>query len=230
MLEIIPSSELTFTTSGDDIPGDEKNNLCLKAYQLLKKKFSLGAVHIHLHKTIPTGAGLGGGSADAAYTLLTLNILFSLNLSQSELVQYASQLGSDCAFFIYTTPMIGTSRGEVLNPIALSLKGKYLVLIKPDVHISTAEAYAGIVPQPNSFILSTILSIPFQEWRSCIVNDFEENLFTKYPRLQSLKNSLYECGAWYASMSGSGSSVYGLFDAKPDTAKLENVIWSGSLN
>lgn len=205
ILEVIPSGKFEFTTSGNPIPGGE--NLCVKAYDLLKPP----PAKIHLHKIIPAGAGLGGGSSDAAWTLRLLNDVFDLKYSKEKLRSLAAQLGSDCAFFIDDGPMIGTGRGEVLTPANISLKGMFIVIIKPDIHVSTAEAYAGIVPKESKLDIENI-----QDLR----NDFEPSIFKKYPLLASIKATLYEAGASYASMSGSGSSVFGLFPQAPAYEKL----------
>lgn len=229
IVEVIPSNTTEFIASGITIPGENNTNLCLKAYELLKSEYNLSPVEIRLHKVIPTGAGLGGGSADAAYTLRLLNQLFNLQLSIAQLKDYAQQLGSDCAFFIEDKPMLGLGRGEILEPIQLSLKGKFLVLLKPNVHVSTAEAYKGVKPttaQPR--VKDIIENIPLQEWKHILKNDFEESVFQSHPIIRQYKEKLYTAGALYACMSGSGSSVFGIFE-KPFDFKGENLIWSGLL-
>jgi 4-diphosphocytidyl-2-C-methyl-D-erythritol kinase len=213
ILEIIPADTFSFNATGDVILGPPEQNLCVKAYQLLKKDFDLLPVKIHLHKIIPSGAGLGGGSSDAAYTLRLLNDVFSLKLSQEVLIQYASRLGSDCAFFVQDKPMLGKGRGELLTPITLTLKGKFLVVTKPDIHVSTADAFAGIVPHVPSYSIHEIVTTyPAERWSGMLKNDFEDSVFKKYPVLQSIKEKLYARGAMYASMSGTGSSLFGIFD------------------
>jgi 4-diphosphocytidyl-2-C-methyl-D-erythritol kinase len=231
ILEIIPSEQLVFTASGNIIPGKEEDNLCLKAYHLLQADFNLPPVKIHLHKIIPTGAGLGGGSSDAAHTLRLLNRIFGLGLSDEKLMAYAANLGSDCAFFIQDKPMLGTGRGEILQPLSLSLKGKYLVLIKPDIHVSTAEAYGGIVPREPSRSLRTLLTdASFPEWKNSLVNDFEETVFRKHPAIADVKEMLYRHGARYACMSGSGATVLGLFDEPVSLpVKTGYDFWAGTL-
>ena len=232
ILEILPSTEFTFSSSGDSIPGNIADNLCVKAYHLLQKDFQLTPVKIHLHKTIPTGAGLGGGSSDAAFTLKILKEIFSLPLSNQDLQVYAAQLGSDCAYFIKGVPMIGSGRGEVLHEINLDLKGKYIIIVKPDVHISTAEAYAGVTPhQPGIHVEKILTDHSIKEWKELLVNDFERSVFAKYPEIKRIKDVLYEQGALYASMSGSGSSVFGIFS---ELVKVEHhfpatKFWSGFL-
>jgi 4-diphosphocytidyl-2-C-methyl-D-erythritol kinase len=212
-LEILPSKTISFEISGNTIPGNSSDNLCLKAYHLLRKDFKLSPVSIHLHKIIPTGAGLGGGSSDGAHTLRLLNQIFDLKLSHEKLKTYALQLGSDCPFFIEDKPMIGSGRGEVLTDVSISLSGKFFVLVKPDVHISTAEAYGGITPIQNSVSVKDILEKKsIEEWRNHLKNDFEESVFAKHPLIRSIKQKFYRHGALYASMSGSGSAVFGIFE------------------
>jgi 4-diphosphocytidyl-2-C-methyl-D-erythritol kinase len=232
ILEIIPSTSLSFQTSGHSIPGKVEDNICLKAYELVKKDFPIEPVQIHLHKIIPMGAGLGGGSSDGAHTLRLLNTLFELNLKPEQLRNYAAQLGSDCPFFMDDQPMLGTGRGEVLTTVSFSLSGKFIVIVKPDIHVSTAEAYASISPQLPSMSLSKCIQLPLPEWKNNLINDFEKSVFTKYPLIKKLKEEMYLAGATYASMSGSGSSVFGIFDAPialPEVFK-PMIHWSGKLN
>lgn len=216
ILEIIPSDEFSFSLSGNTIPGEDHDNLCVKAYRMMQAVYSLPAVKMHLHKIIPTGAGLGGGSSDAAWTLRLLNDLFGLNLSKEVLKEYAARLGSDCAFFVHDIPMIGSGRGEVLTPVKISLKGKHLVLVKPDIHVSTAEAYKGITPAEPVHKISDVLGMPISEWKKFLVNDFEKTVAKKFKVIEEIKEKLYKTGADYASMTGSGSAVYGIFTVKPD--------------
>lgn len=216
VLEIVKSSKYAFTSSGVAIPGQPEQNLCVRAFKLLKKDFGLQEVSMYLHKLIPIGAGLGGGSADAAFVLKSLNILFELFLDDSLLEDYAAQLGSDCAFFIQNKPVMAYGRGNEFENIDLNLSGKYLLLVTPPLHVSTADAYAGIKPQESEANLKNILEqTPVEQWKGAVKNDFEETVFRKYPELASLKDKLYDLGALYASMSGSGSAVYGIFDAEP---------------
>lgn len=215
-LEIILAKKTIFTSSGIAIPGSEKDNLILKAYQLLKRDFNdLPPIAIHLHKAIPIGAGLGGGSADAAFALKAMNKLFDLYLEDWFLEDYAAQLGSDCAFFIENTPKIATGRGEILKAIDLELKGKWLVLVNPNIHIGTKEAYVGIKPKQPEVDLRVILA-DRQRWKDELVNDFEYGIFEIHPEIKAIKESLYEQGAFYSAMSGSGSTVFGLFDKEPE--------------
>ncbi len=231
VLEIIPSSKLSFQSSGNVIPGREEDNLCLRAYQLLKDEFDIGPVQIHLHKIIPTGAGLGGGSADAAYTLRILNEIFTLKLSVKQLSRYASQLGSDCAFFIHDEPMHGSGRGELLEKIEVNLRGKFLVVVNPGIHVATQQAFAGVTPGIPIHRLREIIQGPVEKWRQAVENDFENSVFKIHPTIANLKQEMYSLGAVYASMSGSGSSVFGIFESEvklPASFKTMNQ-WSGFL-
>lgn len=205
-------SPVHFTGSGLGIEGDPGANLCVKAYHLLKNDFPrLPAVQMHLHKAIPMGAGLGGGSSDGAFTLLLLNQKFRLGISQQQLLQYALQLGSDCPFFILNKPCIGLGRGEQLQPVALDLAGYQLVLVNPGIHISTREAFGAITPKHPALPVQSLWQLPVQQWEHSIVNDFETGVFGLHPVLATIKQALYKAGAVYASMSGSGSTLYGLF-------------------
>lgn len=232
VLEVIPADHFSFAVSGTPIPGTTSDNLCVRAYALLRKEFDIGPVAMHLLKCLPMGAGLGGGSANGAYTLKALNNIFNLDLDAARLKALAGRLGSDCAFFIDSTPAIGHGRGEVLSHTDISLKGKFIVIVKPDLNISTAEAYAGVTPHPPGAGLADILEkhAP-EEWKYLLRNDFEPSIFKRFPVVATLQQKLYAHGAVYASMSGSGSAVYGLFHAQID---LRNVFegvtyWSGVL-
>lgn len=230
ILEVIESDELTFSASGLVIPGDAANNLCLKAYHLLAKEHNLPPVKIHLHKIVPTGAGLGGGSSDGAHALRTINLLFDLRLTDTELAALAARLGSDCPFFIYDKPMTGKGRGEILAPATVSLKGYHLVLLNPGVHVSTADAFGGVVPRVPARPMDEILELPVPAWRGQLENDFEESIFRKYPVIGKLRDKLYSAGAVYSAMSGSGSSVFGIFDSPVASEGLHSqLIWQGSL-
>jgi len=212
ILEIVPADKAAVYLSGKTIDGSTGNNLCWKAYRLLQNDYALPPAAIYLHKLIPTGAGLGGGSSDAAHTLLVLNRLFELNRSNEQLLYYAAQLGSDCAFFTQMQPMLAEGRGELLRPANISLAGYYLLLVLPNVHISTAEAYAGISPKTPRYALEETINLPVKEWRHQLSNDFEEHIFKRHPLLAAIKEDLYSKGAVYAAMSGSGSTIFGLFD------------------
>ncbi len=215
VLEIIRADHLAFTASGETIPGADHDNLCVRAYHLVNDDYDLPPVHIHLHKIIPTGAGLGGGSADAAYTLRLLKTLFDLPLTHEQMQRYAATLGSDCPFFVSDVPMRGQGRGEVLTPTKAFLKGKYLVLVKPDIHVSTAEAYRGVKPMDARPSVVEVLAQPLARWRETLVNDFERSVFETHPAIAALKLRMYAAGAVYAAMSGSGASVFGVFDQVP---------------
>jgi len=216
-LEILPSKQFEFTVSGLEIKGDKDNNLCSKAYQILKKDFpELPFVKIWLHKHIPMGAGLGGGSADGAFTLKMLKEQFLPQLSTDQLISYAAQLGSDCPFFIYNKPCFATGRGELLNPINLDLSDYCFVIVYPGLHIGTAWAFSQITPKGSHRSLGSIVQEPIEQWRSDLVNDFEGAVLKEFPPLSLLKEQLYKAGAIYASMTGSGSAFYGIFSSKPD--------------
>ena len=197
--------------SGIQIAGNEEDNLVVKAYNLLDKLYSLPPVEINLLKHIPSGAGLGGGSADAAFMLSMLNQSFELGIENVRLEEYAAQLGADCAFFIQNKPVFATGIGNLFESINLSLKGYYLVLVKPDIFVSTKDAFALIQPAKPTHSLKEIARMPVETWRATMKNDFEYSVFQKYPEIAAIKDKLYDMGAIYASMSGSGSSVYGIF-------------------
>lgn len=201
-----------FSSSGLPIAGNANTNLCIKAYLLLKDHFpELPVIQMFLHKAIPMGAGLGGGSADGAFTLQLLNKIFNLNLPASQLLDYALQLGSDCPFFIINKPAFALGRGEMLQPISLSLTGYSIIIIYPAIHISTAQAFAGIVPKQPAISLQQLILEPVSSWRNTIVNDFEEALFALHPLLCQIKEKFYATGATYAAISGSGSTIYGIY-------------------
>ncbi|MEX2593716.1 MAG: 4-(cytidine 5'-diphospho)-2-C-methyl-D-erythritol kinase [Anditalea sp.] len=215
-LEIILSNKTTFASTGLKIPGVEKDNLILKAFQLLKKDFNeLPPIAIHLHKAIPMGAGLGGGSADAAFALKLMNNLFDLHLEDWFLEDYAAVLGSDCPFFVENKPKIAKGRGEILEKIDIDLKGKWIVLVNPQIHIGTKDAYAGVMPKQSPYNLRETLA-DRTLWKDRLTNDFEESVFKIHPEITAIKTRLYEAGAFYAAMSGSGSTVFGLFDREPE--------------
>ena len=217
VLEIIESETLTFKSTGIEIPGNPLENLCLKAYHLIRTDHDIPPVSIHLHKVIPIGAGLGGGSADGAFMLRLLNDKFELNISNERLEAYASKLGSDCPFFIQNTPRMARGTGNEFSELSLDLKGYHLVLIYPDIHVSTKEAYSGIVPKRRDLKLGSILKTPIEDWRDQVYNDFEDSIFPKHPIIKEVKDSLYQQGAIYASMTGSGATVFGLFEEEKQT-------------
>lgn len=209
----ISSQSIQFTSSGITIDGNEEDNLCVKAYYLLKRYHpQIPNVKMHLHKAILMGAGLGGGSADGAYTLMVLNEKYQLQLSKEQLINYASQLGSDCAFFIINQPCFAEGRGEIVTPIAIDLSDYTFVVVNPGIHINTSWAYAQLHPTTPSKSIRKIIQQPVNTWKNELVNGFEEVIFKEYPGIAFIKKNLYGKGAVYASMSGSGSSVYGLFE------------------
>ncbi len=216
-LEIIIEPEtsaapLTFTSSGLTINGDPYNNLCYKAYFLLKKDYpSIPNIKMHLHKKIPMGAGLGGGSSDGAFTLVTLNQLFNLQLSEQALLDYALQLGSDCPFFILNKPAFAKGRGEILTPTTVDLNGYKIIIVNPGIAISTKLAFSLITPKAPDNNLLAVIQQPITTWKDELINDFEEPIFNSFPELANIKETLYQKGAIYASMTGTGSTVYGIF-------------------
>lgn len=243
ILEVVEGKELKIEQYGIGIPavaGEEglmnpEENICVKAYRALAADFDIPPVEIYLHKNIPVGAGLGGGSSDAAHTILAIDKLYNLNLTHSQMAQYASSLGSDCAFFIYNKPMMGRGRGEILTPYTLDSLANYTIkLVHPPVFVSTADAYRGIVtralyeqkyagaaqeqipqetlPFLDNRRLEELLQQPVGKWRDSVINDFETTVFAKYQLLAEYKKSLYEEGAIYAAMSGSGSTLFGIFE------------------
>jgi 4-diphosphocytidyl-2-C-methyl-D-erythritol kinase len=227
VLEILPAknqeNDLIFSVTGAEIEGDPNDNLCSKAYQLLKKDFpQLPPVKIHLHKAIPMGAGLGGGSADGAFTLSLLNDQFGLLLKDDQLANYAIQLGSDCPFFIYNKPCVAKGRGEILEGVTVNLSGYHLVLVNPGIHVNTGWAFSQLNPantqrenSPLNKSLQSIIAQPIQSWKDELVNDFETPVFATHPVIKEIKEIFYNSGALYASMSGSGSSVFGIFKNAP---------------
>jgi 4-diphosphocytidyl-2-C-methyl-D-erythritol kinase len=216
-LEIIQSEKFQFFSTGNSIPIAAEENICTKAYQLLKKDFDLPTVHMHLHKVIPTGAGLGGGSADGAFTLLLLNKKFKLELSEAQLIDYALQLGSDCPIFILNQPCFASSRGEKLIPVELDLSTYKIVLVHPGMHISTAWAFNNLKLKSKEVSIKEVVSKPVHEWNEFIFNDFEEPVFEHYAEIGEVKKLLISQGALYASLTGSGSAVYGIFDKEAET-------------
>ena len=214
---ISPDGKLMITLArAGGVDWNPLEDLTARAYSLLDADFQLPAVKIYLEKTAPVGAGLGGGSSDAAFALRMLAELFGLPLSKEQLAAYAARLGSDCSFFIYEEPMLGTGRGEVLTPFPLSLEGCELKVVVPEgIAVSTADAYRGILPREarahQPMALRDALARPVSEWKACLVNDFEETVFARHPELAAIKQSLYDAGAVYAAMSGSGSALFALF-------------------
>jgi 4-diphosphocytidyl-2-C-methyl-D-erythritol kinase len=225
-LEIIPQSTpsekpVIFSCSGIFIPGETESNLCLKAYYLLKNKFpKLPSIQMHLHKNIPMGAGLGGGSSDGAFTLKLLNEKFKLNIPNDELLEFALTLGSDSPFFIKNIPVHATGRGEIMQPTSVDLSNKKIALVLPGIHVSTALAFKGCTISSSIETCDRITKQPIDTWKDQLINDFEQTVFPNYPALATIKEQLYDAGAIYASMTGTGSTVYGIFNDTPDLDHL----------
>ena len=214
ILEVTPSTEettLICTGESNDIPTEK--NIVYKAWKLLQEEYGIGHVKIHLHKIIPSGAGMGGGSSDGTFMLKALNDLFQLNLSVHRLEELSAHLGSDCPFFVQNKAALISGRGEVVNPVNFSLGGKFLVVVNPGIHISTAQAFQGIQPKPSNFDWKKL--IESQELNETLKNDFEPQVFNLFPEIEKIKEKLMSAGAIYASMSGTGSTVYGIFNVDP---------------
>jgi 4-diphosphocytidyl-2-C-methyl-D-erythritol kinase len=227
IVEVVPAKLFAFSHTGISIPGDVSNNLCVKAYHLLKADFpEMGDVKIHLHKNIPMGAGLGGGSGDGTTVLILLNQLFELNLTQKQLIEYAARLGSDCPFFIFNEACHATGRGEILEPTSIDLSSYTIALVHPGIHIATSWAFQQLSPCVKEKSIATIIKQPMNTWKSELINDFEAPVFKAHPSLEAFKNNLYSQGAIYASMSGSGSSLFGIF---PKGTKIESPTDKASL-
>ncbi|MBD1432450.1 4-(cytidine 5'-diphospho)-2-C-methyl-D-erythritol kinase [Sphingobacterium sp. DN00404] len=225
IIEIISTESATKATleiTGLHLPVED-NNLCLKAYHLLAERFSLPPVHIHLHKQIPFGAGLGGGSSDGAFVLKMLNEKFNIGLSALQLEEEAAKLGADCPFFMQNKPLYAEGIGTDFSPISIDLSDKFLVLVKPEISIATAEAYQHVKPNSSNDDLREVLQLPVQDWKFYVKNDFEEGIFEIYPIIRKIKLALYAAGALYASMSGSGSAVYGIFPKPVDLTTLKGL-------
>ena len=232
-LEYVVSPEKTdhdiITITGINIVGNQEDNLVIKTIKRIRKTYPIPYLKIHLHKVIPLGAGLGGGSSDAANLLRIINRCFNLSIPAGRLKSIALELGSDCPFFIDGTPAYATGRGEILEPVGDVLSGYYLVLLNPGIGINTREAYQSCHPQKPTISLNAIIKKPIAEWKNLMVNDFEEFAFSKHPVISTIKNEMYNSGALFSLMSGSGSSVYGVFQKKPEIpGKLKKfVIWEG---
>lgn len=223
ILELVESNEPVFTTSGLEIPGS--GNLVLDAVAEFKRHKSIPSLAFHLHKLIPMGGGLGGGSSDAAFALKLMRDLYAPEMGNDQLCEMASKIGSDCAFFINGGLQYATGRGEILAPLTFSLKNKYVVLVNLGIHVSTKEAFEGITPSNDRTPLKEILEKPIHTWKEELINDFEEPVFAKYPELARIKNELYEHGAVYAAMTGSGSTLFGIFESE-----IDSIPWSQKVN
>ncbi len=221
VIELMEAPKTEITIIGQSIPGAPENNIVLKAWHMLKQDFPiLPSVHFYLLKNIPVGAGLGSGSANGAYTLIALNRKYRLQLSMQQLIDYALQLGSDCPFFIINQPCIATGRGEVLKPIELNLSGYQLVIVNPGIHVATTWAFGQTRPRRASTHLCSTITMPVASWRNIITNDFEESVIHTIPEIGTIKNYLYQQGAEFVLMSGSGSTVYGLFKKEVSAAPM----------
>lgn len=212
-----------FTGKGIVIDCATEDNICLKAYRLMRERFGIGGVNITLDKRVPFGAGLGGGSSDGTAVIMALNDIFSLNLSEQQLIDLAAELGSDTPFFVRCSPQLCEGRGEIMRPIDIDLEGLWIAIVKPDVSISTREAYAGIRPEIPTTPLSQRITAPRSEWQECIKNDFEKSIFAAHPDLATIKKSLIAAGAVYAAMSGSGSAIFGLFESEASAETMRSI-------
>jgi 4-diphosphocytidyl-2-C-methyl-D-erythritol kinase len=230
-LEIVPASTFSFRQYGQAVDAAPEDNLVMKALRLVEKKYAVPVSEVCLKKAIPFGAGLGGGSADAAFMLKLLNSYANLRLSDLELEEMAVNLGADCPFFVRNRPVIASGIGNVFEPVELSLKGYFICIIKPDVFVSTKEAYAGVKPTVPLLSLREIASMDVSGWKYRMVNDFEPSVFKQYPVIRKIKEQIYAQGAVYAAMSGSGSSVFGLFEKEVDVSALfpDCFVWKGVL-
>lgn len=230
-LEIVGADTFSFIQTGIPVDAPAEKNLVIKALDLLKRYYDIPPLEVHLLKSIPFGAGLGGGSADAAFMLKLLNDYCRLGIAQDELERLASALGADCPFFIRNVPVFASGTGNIFEPVELSLRGYHLCVVKPDIAVSTPEAYSMVTPQLPDISLKEIIRRPVSEWARLMSNDFERSVFLKYPRIGEIKDSLYLEGASYASMSGSGSSVFGLFEKETELKErfAGCFVWEGVL-
>ena len=215
VLEIVPGKgdDATLTCYGRTVDCPVEKNLVMKAYRLMQRLYGVPAVDMHLYKHIPDGAGLGGGSSDAAHAMTMLNDMFGLGIDRATLASHAATLGADCAFFIYNTPMMATGIGDVLTPVEVDLNGRYLLLAKPDVSVPTREAYARVVPAPSQLSPAQVVGWNLEQWDGMLKNDFEPSVMAAHPLLWAMKTAMMQAGARYACMSGSGSSIVGIFDS-----------------
>ncbi|HET6992411.1 MAG TPA: 4-(cytidine 5'-diphospho)-2-C-methyl-D-erythritol kinase [Bacteroidia bacterium] len=234
VLEILPDETkdrgVTFSSSGIAIPGAVEENLCVRAYNLISGDYPMPAIKVHLHKIIPIGAGLGGGSSDAAFFIKAINKLFELNLAWGELHHYAKQLGADCSFFITNKPVFAEGKGDQLESTTVSLNGYYCAIVFPGVHVNTSDAYTNVTPhKPEISLEELIVSTPIPKWKDVLKNDFEKNIFKKFPMIGEMKKKMYQSGAVYSGMSGSGSAVYGIFEKEISLADVfkGNLLWQG---
>jgi len=230
-LEAVESDALSFVSSGIPIPGKLADNLCVKAYKIVRRSYDIPPVSIHLHKMIPIGAGLGGGSSDGTFMIRLLNDLFGLGMDEGEMESLALELGSDCPFFIRNKARFVSGRGEIFSDIRLPLESGTMVIVNPGVAISTGEAYSGIKTySPTGKLKPALENSAVADWKDAVGNDFEAPIFGRHPEIRSIKEKLYEMGALYASMSGSGASVYGIFPAEANAREwfpASYSVWEG---
>lgn len=233
-LEIADSNNennFTFSSSGIPININDKDNIVCKAFELLRVSYNIPPTNIHLHKNIPFGAGLGGGSSDAAFMIKMLNEQYKLRIPSNSMENLAAQLGSDCPFFIDNKPIFAEGKGDIFSEADIKLSGYHILLVKPNIHISTPEAYSNVTPSCPNKSLKELIRNPIENWKHLIFNDFENSIFPNHPELEEIKNKLYNMGAIYASMSGSGSSIFGIFRDEPKCPKIWNdyFFWTGTL-
>jgi 4-diphosphocytidyl-2-C-methyl-D-erythritol kinase len=227
VVELTDSSDLNCVVTGRPFPGPMEDNLCYRAFKLVQQDHKIPNQQITLLKNTPVGAGLGGGSSDAAHVIKLINNKFKLGLSVMEMEVYAATLGADCAFFIRNETVYATGKGEQFAPLALDLSAYHLLLVTPPIHVSTSEAYSGVIPNPNTELLPNLMKLPVQKWKGRVKNDFEDSVFSNYPAIKQIKDDLYNAGALYASLTGSGSSVYGIFaeDIRLSNLEVKNKVY-----
>lgn len=218
------AQDITLAVTGAAVTDDVENNIIVKAYRLMQREFAIGGVNVHLWKRLPMGAGLGGGSANGAFMLNALNTLFELNVSSSRRKELAAELGSDCPFFIDNTASFVSGRGEVLEAYPLDLSGYHILIVHPGIHVSTAQAFAQLKPKAATFNLRSLNQLEMNQWREQVKNDFEQSIFPQYQEIEAIKHAMYQSGALFASMSGSGSAVYGIFSEEPNEHSVLSVL------
>ncbi|MDR1781316.1 MAG: 4-(cytidine 5'-diphospho)-2-C-methyl-D-erythritol kinase [Tannerella sp.] len=228
-LEITPADKWSFEQTGIALDAPSDDNLVMKALRCMQQRHQIPASSVFLHKAVPVGAGLGGGSSDASFMLKLLNDYAELNIPDNELETMAASLGADCPFFVRNTPVVATGTGNVFCPVDVSLKDYTICIVKPDIAVSTREAYSLVKPAMPPRPLSEVVSLPVEQWREVLVNDFEPSIFRLYPQIEKIKNELYERGAVYAAMSGSGSAVFGLFKDEPEIKSPYYYVWKGKM-
>lgn len=223
VITVKENSTFHFSSTGIRIDGEWEDNLCVKAYRLMRQHFNIPPVALHLEKNVPAGAGLGGGSADASYTLMAIRRMFNIDISNRELKTMAASLGSDCPFFIDAVPSLATGRGDILTPVDLNLSGLWLLIAKPLMNVSTAEAYRDVKPVEGRLSPALVVRQPVVEWQGQLCNDFEYNIMKSYPAVGRIKAQMLADGALFAAMSGSGSAVYGIFGSKPRLIESDDI-------